>query len=440
MRDNVSLLLGNIFVFAKQVGCKKANPAARYKRNASYKLLSFPRNNFVSLLFESCKEIEIVKFKRYVHILYPKATTLKCFRFCKSCVDFIASRFSSKLWKVTLWKCLDVKSIEEHPPKQSLGPFSSTYRHAKPRSPNMNSRSKSRHSTSVALSRIEPTFLNREARSLLIYDLAILWISSRESESRWYGGCAPVVGETYNAPVSPTLDRRGDPSSHQLGVSSSILLTRPSMCLSRLQSPSRLWAHHMIVSLTESKETRYSCAFQNFHGIAIHDDQYEVFSRHPSAPGRLAGFVRTTIGVSNCENRILEFMLASITLNIVANVFHKFEDDTHMRIDRPGLLRRTVSVGGGLSTRKYNRRSCTVNQASWNIIINNKIAYYFLHIGQYVDHHDVVIDVTGSIRNYLIDYHECIYLQKMYIRWIICEPEMNQRLRSYAGVVIVGIS
>ncbi|KYM80641.1 hypothetical protein ALC53_08810 [Atta colombica] len=176
----------------------------------------------------------------------------------------------------------------------------------------MNSRSKSRHSTSVALSRIEPTSLNREARSLLIYDLAILWTSSRESESRWYGGCAPVVGETYNASVSPTLDRREDPSSHQLRVSSSILLTH------------------------------YSCAFQNFYGIAIHDDQYEVFSRHPGALGRHAGFVRTTIGISNCENRILEFMLASITLNIVAN---------------------TVNVGGGLSTRKYNRRSCTVNQA-----------------------------------------------------------------------------
>ncbi|KYM98859.1 hypothetical protein ALC62_10415 [Cyphomyrmex costatus] len=222
--------------------------------------------------------------------------------------------------------------------KQSLGPFSSTY--AKPRSPNMNSRSKSRHSTSVALSRIGPSFLNREARSLLIYDLAILWISSRESESRWYGGCVPVVGETYNAPVFPTLDRRGDPSNHQPWVSSSILL---------------------IVSLTESKENRYFCAFQDFHGIAIHDDQYEVFSRHPGAPGRHARFVRTTIGVSNCENRI--YALASITLNIVANMFRKFEDDTHMRIDRPGLLRRTVNVGGGLSTRKYNRRSCTVDQA-----------------------------------------------------------------------------
>ncbi|KYN16463.1 hypothetical protein ALC57_11333 [Trachymyrmex cornetzi] len=158
-----------------------------------------------------------------------------------------------------------------------------------------------------------------------------------------------------------------------------------------------------IVSLAESKENRYSCAFQDFHGIAIHDDQYEVFSRHPGAPGRHAGFVRTTIGVSNCENRILEFMLASITLNIVANVFHKFEDDTHMRIDRPGLLRRTVNVGGGLSTRKYNRRSCTVDQAS---LFDTEIAYYFVHIGQYVDHHDVVIDVTGSVKNYLIDYRE----------------------------------
>ncbi|KYN36409.1 hypothetical protein ALC56_09369 [Trachymyrmex septentrionalis] len=100
---------------------------------------------------------------------------------------------------------------------------------------------------------------------------------------------------------------------------------------------------------------------------------------------------------------ILEFMLASITLNIVANGFHKFEDDTHMRIDRPGLLRRTVNVGGGLSTRKYNRRSCTVDQAS---LFDTEIAYYFLHIGQYVDHRDVVIDVTGSVRNYLIDYRE----------------------------------
>jgi len=43
--------------------------------------------------------------------------------------------------------------------------------------------------------------------------------------------------------------------------------------------------------------------FQDSHGIAIHNDQYEVFSRHPGAPGRHAHFVRTTIGVSNCENR-----------------------------------------------------------------------------------------------------------------------------------------
>jgi hypothetical protein len=37
---------------------------------------------------------------------------------------------------------------------------------------------------------------------------------------------------------------------------------------------------------------------------------------------------------------------------------------TDTRIDRPGLLRRTLNVGGGLSTRKYNRHLCTlVDQA-----------------------------------------------------------------------------
>lgn len=70
----------------------------------------------------------------------------------------------------------------------------------------------------------------------------------------------------------------------------------------------------MILSLTESKENRYSYAFQDFHGIAIHNDQYEVFSRHPGASGRHAGFVRTTIGVSNCENRwVVAFTMDLIT-------------------------------------------------------------------------------------------------------------------------------
>jgi len=104
--------------------------------------------------------------------------------------------------KIIFWKCLVVKSIEEHPQSDRSARFLA-HTDTQPRSPNMNSRSKSRHSTSVALSQIGSTFLNREARSLLIYDLAILWISSRESESRWYGGCAPVVGGMYNARYLP---------------------------------------------------------------------------------------------------------------------------------------------------------------------------------------------------------------------------------------------
>jgi len=79
----------------------------------------------------------------------------------------------------------------------------------------MNSRSKSRHSTSVALSQIGSTFLNREARSLLIYDLAILWISSRESESRGTAAVRRWLAGRTMLGIFHSLGRWGDPSSHQ---------------------------------------------------------------------------------------------------------------------------------------------------------------------------------------------------------------------------------
>ncbi|EFN89220.1 hypothetical protein EAI_07725 [Harpegnathos saltator] len=38
-----------------------------------------------------------------------------------------------------------------------------------------------------------------------------------------------------------------------------------------------------------------------FHGLATHDDQHEVSSRHPGAPVGHARPVRAAVGVSNCE-------------------------------------------------------------------------------------------------------------------------------------------
>ncbi|TGZ55913.1 Uncharacterized protein DBV15_06053, partial [Temnothorax longispinosus] len=204
-------------------------------------------------------------------------------------VDFIASQFSSK---PSILKAI------------APGTFSSAHRHAKPRSPSVNSRSKSRHSTSVALSRIGPTFLEPRGKiaTYLRSSYSVDQLARIRESMRRAGGLA---GHTMPW-VSPTFGRRGDPSSHQPRVSSTILLT---------------------ATINKVKKVVAPCAFQDFHGIATHDDQYEIFSRHLGALGRHARFVLTTIGVSNCENR-------------------------------PGLLRRTVNVGGGLSTRKYNRRLC----------------------------------------------------------------------------------
>lgn len=127
--------------------------------------------------------------------------------------------------KVALWKCLVVKSIEEH--SQLLDPFSSTCRHAKPRSPNVE------FTLEVApldFCRFKPDRADvSELRGKIVTYLRSSYSVdqlARIRESMVRRLCAPMVGGTYNARYLPTpVGRRGDPSSHQPRVSSSILLT-----------------------------------------------------------------------------------------------------------------------------------------------------------------------------------------------------------------------